>query len=161
MTLPASWLVDDRVVTDAFIAALKSYSEVAALGDPDTLVGDDDVAALSAAPQGIKIRQLPDGMRSTDGGAYLTDGAVRGMKLQLHCVGSTRQQAQGLAAMVMRFLFDRTETNGDTGGYLTPIPVPKHAIYERELVSVVGSVDSGRSMGRVIHVRLHVQRTAR
>lgn len=160
MSPPESWLVDDRVVTDAFIAALKSYSEIAALGDPNTLIGDDDAAALSTAPQGIRVRQLPDGL-NISAGAYLTDGAIRGMKLQLQCVGETRQQAQGLAAMAMRFLFDRTERNGEAGDYLTPIPVDKHAIFHRELVSYVGSVDSGRSSGRVIHVRLHVQRTER
>lgn len=160
MTLPESWLVDDRVVTDAFIAALKTYGEVAALGNPDTIVGDDDAPGLGTTPQQIKIRQLPDGA-SLSGGMYLSEGSVRGMKLQLHCVGETRQQGQGLAAMAMRFLFDRTDVGGDAGDYLSPIVIDKHVIFRRELVSYVGSVDSGRASGRVIHVRLHVQRTER
>lgn len=161
----ASELVDDQVVTDGLIEALRTYSELVTIGAAvhqhvGGTVGDGDSPAVATVGVFVEVRQLPDGENPS--GGWTQPLGVRGLKYQMHCVGETRQQAQWLGAAVQRFLFEYAYTGaGDYNGFLNPIPMERHTVIHRELVSNVGAVDSGRSPGHMLHVRIRVHRSER
>lgn len=155
-------LVDDQIVTDGLKAALEAYSEISDLGAAvfqatGGMVGDGDSPARAEVGVFVEMRQLPDGENPS--GGYAQPLAVRGLKFQMHCVGETRQQAQWLAGAVQRFLFEYN--SGSITGYANPIPVERHTIVHRELVSNVGAIDSGRRPGHMLHIRIRAHRSTR
>lgn len=149
-----SKLVDDGIVTDELIAWFTTH-----LGPLGILVGDADSPAAStddvAHPKFLEVRQLPDG--EIPSGGWGQPLAVRGLKYQLRAVGETRRQAQWVAARAREKLFEYAVPQGT--GYMTAMPLPKHAVVHRELVSDLGYVASGRSGGYLLHIRIRVQRT--
>jgi hypothetical protein len=148
VTLPASAMVDDEVVTSALIDWLTANLVIWG-----AKVGDADTPADAQAPPFVEVRQLPDGENPSGGWAQPL--GVRGLKFQLFVVGLTRRQAQGLASRVREYLFELSEATQ----WQTPMPIFKHTVIGRESVSNLGYVKSGRSGGYLMHVRLLVQRT--
>lgn len=144
-----SKLVDDSVATQAFIDWLATI-----LAPHQILVGDADAPAAATAPRFIEVRQLPDG--EIPSGGWAQPLGVRGLKYQLRSVGTARREAQWIMARAREALF---EYHPSGFGYLNAIPVPKHEIVHREMVSDLGYVDSGRAGGHLTHIRLRTQRT--
>jgi len=146
-------LVDDGMVTDDLIEWLGT--ELAPFG---IAVGDADsppAANEADYPKFLEVRQLPDG--EIPSGGWGQPLAVRGLKYQLRAVGTTRRQAQWVAARARERLFEYAIPQGT--GYLHSITLTKHAVVHRENVSELGYVASGRAGGYLLHVRLRVQRT--
>lgn len=148
-----SVLVDDGLVTDDLIAWFRTQ-----LDPHGILIGDADSppeANEGDLPKFLEVRQLPDGEIPT--GGWGQPLAVRGLKYQLRAVGATRRQAQWVMARAREALFEYATPQGT--GYATAIPLTKHAVVRREMVSDLGYVASGRSGGHLMHIRLRVQRT--
>lgn len=149
MSLPSK-LVDDSQVTSDFITWLGLV-----LVPHEILVGDADAPAMATAPKFVEVTQLPDG--EIPSGGWAQPLAVRGLKFQLRAVGATRRQASWVMSRVREAIF---EYGPNGAGYLNTIPVQRHEIIHREMVSDLGYVASGRAGGHLTHVRLRAQRTA-